>query len=97
MAQVIWRKRYCSDAAARRCRDFARPQRLGALIDQCNHHPIRKGVDMVSDHALLILILLLAVAVVLLASALVYQSKRMEAELKRISERMEKPEAASRG
>lgn len=51
---------------------------------------------MVSDHALLILILLLAVAVVLLASAMVYQSKRMETELKRVADMAEKLESASR-
>lgn len=44
---------------------------------------------MVSEHAMLMLILLLAIAVVLLAVALTFYAGKLEARLKGITERIE--------
>ena len=58
------------------------------LIDQ-------KGKTMVSEHAMLILILLLAVAVVLLAVAIMFTSGKIDKRLTSIERRIDATGAAS--
>lgn len=57
----------------------------------------QKGRNMVSEHAMLILILLLAVAVVILALAMVLYVSKMDKRLMRIEKRFDGSSASLNG